>query len=244
MSIEVPLALLERAREWDQLRPHDRAELGRALRRLGLSYGEIRRLIPVPKGTLAGWCSGIRLTASQVDAIRLRTRSRVGVPRDTQRKRRAEIRQIRMAASAEAPRLVSDPLWVAGTALYWAEGAKTSRRLSMANSDSRVLAVFMAWVRSYVMTSPEFVLKLNLHADNDERAARTYWREALHLPDAQFYRTYIKPDGTGHRKNHLSYGVCEVRVRASADGFFKAMAWVGQLPELLGLHLANVPSGR
>ncbi|NNC91958.1 MAG: hypothetical protein HKN80_05660, partial [Acidimicrobiia bacterium] len=34
----------------------NRAELGRSLRRLGLSYGEIMNLIPVPKGTLAGWC--------------------------------------------------------------------------------------------------------------------------------------------------------------------------------------------
>ena len=70
---------------WEDLTRWERAELGRALRRLGWTYGEIREEIPVPKGTLSYWCPEIRLAEEQVEAIKARTSgSRRGVPVDTQ----------------------------------------------------------------------------------------------------------------------------------------------------------------
>jgi hypothetical protein len=42
-----------RIEEWDGLSRWERSELGKDLRRLGLSYGEIMDLIPVKKSTLA-----------------------------------------------------------------------------------------------------------------------------------------------------------------------------------------------
>ena len=173
-------------------------------------YSEIRSLIPVPKATLSGWCSSIDLSPVQVDAIRVRTGSRAGIPRDTQWRRRLEIEEIRSTATAQVPQLIGEPLWVAGTALYWAEGSKTSNRLSLPNSDPRVLGPFLAWVRADLDSNADFVPKLNLHEGNDEVAARGLWARELSLPDARFYKTFIKPGGTGHRKNHLKLGVCAV----------------------------------
>lgn len=50
----------------------ERAEVGRVLRGLGWSYGEIREVIDVPKATLAGWCRDIRLTDDQIVAMKHR----------------------------------------------------------------------------------------------------------------------------------------------------------------------------
>ena len=133
--MEIPAELRERALGFSKLGRWDRAELGRALRQLGLSYGEIMHLIPVPKGTLAGWCREIQLTNDQAVAIRRRTGSRLGVPRDTQHKRRAEVKTIRADARDFALEHLHDPFWVAGTVLYWGEGSKTRRELSLANAD-------------------------------------------------------------------------------------------------------------
>lgn len=94
MRPEVPQELLTQAEEWHELHRWERRRLGRALRRLGLTYGEIPAIIPVPKGTLSEWCRGIDLTADQVSAIRQRTISQKGVPHDTQRTRRREVRRI------------------------------------------------------------------------------------------------------------------------------------------------------
>ena len=226
-EFEAPIAAFESLGRWD------RAELGRSLRLLGLSYGEIMELIPVPKGTLAGWCQKIRLSEEQAAAIRQRRGPREG-PRDTQWRRRLEVEEIRADARLFALERLSDPFWVAGTVLYWGEGAKTKRSFSLANSDSAALRLFIRWTRVYMEPDPVFVLKLNLHADNDEGLAREYWRQSLEMEGAQFYRTFIKPNGTGHRKNHLPFGVCQVRMRRPANAAVKVETWIDVVATTLG----------
>lgn len=224
--VSVPTKLAVHIDGWAGLHRWERAELGRALRRLGLSYGEITALIPVPKGTLAGWCRDIVLSPQQAAAIAARTGSRRGVPRDTQRKRRAEGERIRAEARAFAAEHLTDPFWVAGTVLYWGEGSKSKRMLSLSNSDPRALRLFMDWTRTYLRPDPRFVLSIHLHAGNDEAAARNYWAASLDLADPDFYKTFLKPDGTGHRKNHLPHGTCRVLLRRSTDPFVAVMAWI------------------
>jgi hypothetical protein len=219
---------------WDRLSRWERAERGRALRRLGLSYGEIMELIPVPKGTLAGWCRAIVLTPEQQEAIRARTGSWKGVPRDTQRKRRAEIERIRADAEEEVSALIQEPLWLAGTVMYWAEGGKTRNSLRMTNSDPSVLRLFIRWVATYLAQEPSFVLHLHLHEGNDDSLAKSHWESELGLNGVDFYKTYIKPRGTGHRKNHLPWGICNVRLRRSADAWIRTSGWVNGLSRVFG----------
>lgn len=85
MKPNLPAQLRQAVAGWDRLSRWERSELGRAVRRLGWSHGEIMELIPVPKGTLANWCRDIRLSEQQIQEIAGRTSSRRGVPRDTQR---------------------------------------------------------------------------------------------------------------------------------------------------------------
>jgi hypothetical protein len=192
-------------------------------------------LVPVKKSTLATWCREVKLTEAEYAAIKNRTASREGVPRDTQRERRREIEKIRSRARAQVPTLIHDPLWVAGTVLYWAEGAKTRNQLKMANADPRALRLFVAWILRYVNPDGSFSLHLHLHEGNDDEAARAYWRAETGLATANFYKTFIKPRGTGHRKNHLPHGVCTVKVRRCADAWQQTMAWVEFLADHLGL---------
>ena len=101
--------VVQGANNWASLTRWERAELGRSLRRAGWTYAEIMDLLHVGKGTLAGWCKGIRLSEEQIEAIKARVPSQKGVPRDTQRRRRAEIEAIRGAAAVEAAERVHDP---------------------------------------------------------------------------------------------------------------------------------------
>jgi len=221
--------------EWDRLSRWERSELGKDLRRLGLSYGEIMDLIPVKKSTVATWCREVRLSDEQMQAIRERPGSREGIPRDTSRKRRAEISLVRIDALSQTPHLMTDPLWVAGAVLYWAEGAKTRNHLKMANADPRALRLFVLWIRTYLDPDADFSLQLHLHEGNDEGKARSYWRAETGLTTANFHKTFIKPKGTGHRKNHLPHGVCTVKVRRCADAWQRTMTWVELVAEHMGL---------
>ncbi|HJR93584.1 MAG TPA: hypothetical protein VJ938_14165, partial [Acidimicrobiia bacterium] len=177
--MEIPDALQARIREWDRLSRWERSELGRDLRRLGMSYGEIMVHIEVQKTTLATWCRDIALTREQQTSIMARTGSRASIPRDTNRRRRHEIDGIQRRAAEEAADLIHDPFWVAGVVLYWAEGAKTRNHLSMANSDPAALRLFIAWLRRFGGPALEFVIQLHLHEGNDEAAARAHWQRIL-----------------------------------------------------------------
>jgi len=231
MRPQLPQDLQAQANAWDHLGRWERSELGRAIRKLGWSYGEIMDVIPVPKGTLANWCQGIDLTESQIEGIVSRTNSRRNLPRDTQRKRRHQVEDIKEAARLFARSHLQDPFWVAGTVLYWGEGSKTAGYLEMANADPRALILFMEWSRRFHRADPTFVLHLHLHEGNNDESAREYWRRALNLSDVEFYKTFIKHAGTGHRKNHLPFGVCRVRMRRGTDALIRTLEWIDVLSE-------------
>ena len=203
----------------------------------------------MPRSTLADWCRDIELTDEQCVAIVERTGSRKGVPRDTQRKRRLEVEAIRASAIEEVPKLARQTLWLAGTVMYWAEGSKTMRALVLANTDPAVLRLFVSWCRTYHDPTAEFRLSLHLHEGNDETKARGHWRSLLDLREAQFTKTYIKPAGTGHRKNRHEHGVCRVVMCRSTDAFYRTLAWIDRLagelsPDGLLAPTANLSVGR
>jgi hypothetical protein len=222
----VGAAFQNRIDSWQSLSRWERSELGKDLRRLGLSYGEIMNLIPVKKSTLATWCREVKLTEEQYTAIKARSAQEPGIPRDTQRKRHREIELIRAQARLEAIHLQDDPFWTAGVAFYWAEGCKTNRRLEMAHSEPEALRLFMDWIHRFLDPDAAFAASLNLHVDNDEPRAKRYWSAELGIDLGRFTKTFIKPDGTGHRKNHLAHGVCRVSMRKSTDAWITTLVWV------------------
>ena len=228
MEVNIPHELLEQTRIWEDLHRWERRQLGMALRSLGLSYGEIQSLIPVPKSTLSTWLSGRQLSPAAVAAIRQRTdpSTRRGIPVDTQWRRREQIRSIRSEARAFAAEHLADPLFVAGVTMSWGEGSKTRNYVDLTNSDPAALRLFIRWVREYLHPDTEFQLGLHLHNMNSEADAKQYWRTELELPNASFGKTYLKPAGTGHRKNHLQHGVCRARTRRAADNWHRVMMWI------------------
>ncbi len=159
----------------DGLSQWERAELDRDLRRAGWTYTEIAEVLPAAKSTIAGWCREIELSPAQIRAIKRRTGSPAGIPRNTQRQRRAQRTRIVERARQEAPERATDAVWIAGVILYWGVGFKTENALGLANSVVDLLRLFMSWTRSYLDAIVEFRAKLNLHASWDEHAAIVFW---------------------------------------------------------------------
>ena len=234
-SMELGASVLEQVGAWESLSRWERSELGKDLRRLGLSYGEIMDLIPVKKSTLATWCRDVPLSAAQIDAIKERRAQIPGIPRNTNWRRREEIRELREVARSLVPELAEDPFWVAGLIMYWAEGTKGRNRVSVANADPRALRLFILFVRRFIDPSAKFTIHLHLHEGNDEDAAKHYWRTATGLHQANFIKTYIKPRGTGHRKNHLKHGICTIRMKKASDSWNIVMEWIDATATLFGL---------
>lgn len=202
--------------------------------------GEIRELIPVPKGVLSNWRHESRLSPKRVGAIHDRPGpgSRIGIPVNTQWRRRQDVERIRIDARMFAEPHTSDAFLVAGIALDGVTARRPARISPSVNAGPRALRPFISWARSCHSASTGFVLKINLHADNDEPVALVYWREATGPTDAEFYRTFVKPHGTGHRKNHLPMGCTECEF--VAEPTIGIARWHGSMSSLPSRRISRV----
>lgn len=226
----VPGELRERAARWGDLKRWERKELAQALRSLGLSYREIAALVPVAKGTLSDWCKDLPLTDEQYARLSAK-RPAAAVRRALGARRRKEALErhaaVDAAARLEAASLLHDPFWVAGVVAYWSEGAKRSSGLELSNSDPELVRLFIRWLKRYLdVDADRLTVQMHLHSGQDDGERRAYWSRLLSIPETQFQRTFVKKEGTGHRKNLLYNGTVKVRVRRSRTLLYRVMGWI------------------
>jgi hypothetical protein len=237
--MDIPEELLALAARWDELKRWERRKLGQALRILGLSYGEIGKIIPVGKGTLSPWCRDIPLTPEQIERLRANS----GTGEVGRAKAGAKLRQrnleriavIRSAAYEEAERFIKDAAWVAGTMAYWSEGDK-DKHLGLSNSDPALVRVFINWARTYFdLTIDRFTPRVHFHTGQTENELRLFWSQETGIPLAQFIKGFMKQEGTGHRKNTLYHGTLQTRVQRSGDLLHRVFGWIDYLASDFGV---------
>ena len=218
-----------------KIRVQDR-DTARKLRAQGFSYREIQQAlaIPVSKGTLNHWLKGIVLTAEQERRLveKMRVSGEHGRQIGALANRAARQRRIQNAedeAKKELPRLIEQPLFLAGLILYWAEGAKTQEAFQFMNSDPRLIQLMMQWLRA-VMKIPDEKISLRVYAHHvyAEKGCEAYWLRVADLPQAQLRKTVYKPTPHTIRKNPSYMGCC--RIQVSGVSFFrKIVMWEQEL---------------
>ena len=212
-------------------------------RKLGFSYKEIMRFFPIAKSTVSDWCKDIELTDRQIQ--RLQERKKQGSyaaglkgSKANQEKRAKEVQQIRENAKSEAPLLINDSLWIAGLMLYWAEGNK-SRKVAISNSDPNIIEFMEAWLRKYCkVNNAKFKPFLNLHSGQDEDRIKDFWSNIIKLPKEQFGKSYIKKEGTGHRKNILYKGTLRIDV-CNLNLLYRILGWIEGVKEIFKNNSGN-----
>ena len=120
------------------------------LRKLGRSYGEILKRVPVSKSTLSVWLRNIELTDKQKTVLLLgRQRARYAGAKARQQQRITRSTQIVEQSKKEIDHLYKKPLFVSGLMLYWAEGDKsdTLEHVKFTNSDPALIQLMMRWFR-------------------------------------------------------------------------------------------------
>ena len=210
----------------------EKKELVQNLRHKGLSYKEIRQRIPftISKSTISDWCKDIELTAEQ--KIRLDElfkdgsyKGRLLGSKTTQLARAKEIEQIKEKARTEINLLTENEFRLAGLMLYWAEGNK-KRKVGVSNSDPELIRLMMRWFREVCNVSDErFKVYLNIHSGQDEVEIKKFWSNIIGLPVSQFGKSYIKKEGTGHRKNILYNGTIKIEI-CDKDLLYKILGWI------------------
>ena len=216
----------EAMKRWEQ------KELVQSLRRQGLSYREILSRIPfsLARSTISNWCKDIELTPEQLDRLdhlyrASSYRNRLLGSKTNQRRRAEEVETIRARARAEVVDRQQDRLWLAGLMLYWAEGSKTYN-VALTNSDPFVIRFMMRWFRELCQVPDEKLrCYLNIHSGQDEQSIKAFWSQVTGLPLSQFGKSYVKKEGTGHRKNMLYHGTIRLSV-SNRNLFHRIHGWI------------------
>jgi hypothetical protein len=134
----------------------------------------------------------------------LRARARKRGPNKLERAKHAEIEAM-LAEGRERVGALSDrDLLIAGAALYAGEGSKTDGRVAFANSDPRMIQLFLCWLRWFFeIEESRLRLRLYLHEGLDLEEAKDFWSALTAIPHAQFSRPYrAVPDPSIRRSKH------------------------------------------
>lgn len=199
------------------------------LRKLGKSYGEIRKKIRVSKSSLSLWLRDVKLTSEQEKRlyVTLRLKNAYKGAKIKQEKRIKITKQTINKAIKEARRLYKTPLFLAGLMLYWAEGNKSDNveEVKFNNSDPVMIELIMRWFRE-ICKVPEnkFKICLHIHKLHCRKDVKKYWSKITGVPLSQFYKTQVKPTSLRHRKNKLYNGTCTITVH-NKELFRKIKGW-------------------
>lgn len=102
---------------------------------------------------------------------------------------------------------------IAGAMLYLGEGYKTSKSngIDLANSDPRIVKIFMNFLRSrYDLDEKRFRAYVYCYEDQKVKNAERYWSKITGIPLSQFTKPYIRGDfKAGGRK--MERGLVHVR---------------------------------
>ncbi len=157
--------------------------------------------MPVAKSNLSDWFREIGL--SERHRHRLTARKLAGSHRGAQKLHEQKLLRIASTlsqADREAHPLLKarELLWVIGTMLYWAEGAKVREwggdngRLTFTNTDPLMILLVRNWLLRYCSVSAsDIVYALYIHQDANIPAARKFWARRLNIDQSEL-RTYLK----------------------------------------------------
>lgn len=187
------------------------------LRKQGMSYSQIKKILKVSKGTLSLWLRDYPLSKQRIRELRDWNEQRIEKCRETKRKKKEE----RLKNFYQQQKKFIFPLnkrefYLAGLFLYWGEGSKSApTALSISNTDPSVIKFFIAWlIKSLKVPQEKLGVQLHLYNDMNIDKEIEYWSKTLKIPIKQFTRPYIKKTSSKriNHKGSFGHGTCNARI--------------------------------
>ena len=185
------------------------------MRKEGMSYSQIKEVIPVSKSTLSLWLEKYPLTPEKLRELRDLSPRRIEAYRATMKKKRdIRVSLQRNLVVKKIMKPTERELLVAGFFLFWGEGAKTRRpEVSLANTDPAMIRFFVKWLTLIGADKDKIKFTLHLYGDMNIKKELLYWSKSLGYPLSAFYKPYIKKTAlTGITyRNGFGHGTCNAR---------------------------------
>jgi predicted transcriptional regulator len=206
------------------------------LRKKGYSINAIAKKLRVSKGAVSMWCKNIHLSSLQKEALRKKSIKAGHVGRiigaETNKKRKADrLRQAKVDTKREIGRLTRRDILMIGSALYWAEGSKSSNRAVFVNSDPQMILLmnrFFVDILKIDKNDIRITVQINhIHKARIIRVLR-FWRTLLQLPREQFTEVYyVLTQPKKRYENYNSYyGIVRLAVRKGSHVQYKMLGYI------------------
>ncbi|WP_330288537.1 terminase gpP N-terminus-related DNA-binding protein [Streptomyces sp. NBC_00576] len=231
--------------DWTK-RPNAKDDLrhqARELRLQGWTYDRIQVELGCSKGSISSWVRDLpkperKRTTEEASAIAKRGWE------TTMQKREEERQKTKQTAATAIGELSDRELFVAGVALYWAEGSKDKsydrrERVTFVNSDPNVISLFLAWLNLLEVERELIRYHLMIHESADVEAAEKYWSDLVQVDRSTFGKTVLKRHNpkTVRKNTGADYRGClALTVRQSSELYRRIEGWwygiVGAATEL------------
>ena len=186
------------------------------LRKQGYSYGQLIKELRVPKSTLHQWIRRVKRPAkfSKLDRIRwIREIQPLGA-QGNHKRRENNIQRIISETKNEIVGLqINREIKKAVlSTLYWAEGTKVRGGLCFANTDPKLVLLFVNLLRTcYKLDESKLRVRLHLHYYHRVKKIKTFWSKLLNIPTSQFEKIYRKSRSKEKTFRKNFGGICFVK---------------------------------
>jgi Putative ATPase subunit of terminase (gpP-like) len=165
----------------------EQRERARVLRAQAWTLAEIAAELGVARSSVSIWCRDVEFDAKP----RNRGTGAGRKPHRQQQAKHEQIERLRVEALTRIGSLSDRDLLIAGVSLHAGEGAKTSTSVKFANSDPRMIRLFLRFLRSFfAIDESRLRMKLYLHEGLDLDKAVAFWSGLTGIPTGQFTKPY------------------------------------------------------
>lgn len=189
------------------------------LRLNGFTYGQIKRALGVSKSTLSDWLKHLPLSPEQFEKLKINRTLSKDVSREKfrityQNKRLTRLKQVLDDQAKSLLPLTEKELFLAGLFLYWGEGDKKHGRVSISNTDPRVVKFSLYWMTNMLKIKKEKIaVLLHLYKDMNVEESIKFWSDILGIDKSQFKKPYIKKSNrSGLTYKSFGHGTCRLHV--------------------------------
>lgn len=214
------------------------------LRKRGLSYNQISKKLSVPKSTLSGWLCKVELTKTAKERIlkRANRKSYEGLIRRNKKQtllaqQRAD--SIKDSAKKEVCQMISNPIFLIGLSLYWAEGYKRGaygskwKCVDFTNSDPRMIeAIVRFYTECCGVKRNDIKAQLIAHENLNIQKCLNYWVGITGIPKENFIKTCCSVSKGRREKKQLTYGTVHIRIY-DVRVFYRIIGWLEGLADHL-----------
>jgi hypothetical protein len=208
----------------------------RKLRKDGKGIKEIAKLLQVSPASVHKWCQDIKLTPfqrKQLDekSFKALQRGRRIAAQNQREKRQKEIRSLKTEGIKAVGKLNKREFFLAGVALYWAEGFKKDSRLGFANSDPKMIKFFLKWlikICGVPLKNIRLKVGVNISHKGRIREIEKYWSKLTGVPLSQFQKPFFQKFKwkKEFRKPEEYFGVLRIRANKQRQLFRKIHGYI------------------